>query len=131
MTAIDLAGSPIVITLLFALMFKALQERYITWRNAWIGAIATAALFTIGKWAIGIYLGGAAMASMYGAASSLMTILIWVYYSALMFFLGAEFTYVYAHEYGSRPGSPLRPHGRCASSKGRPSTCFTNSFLPT
>ena len=59
-----------------------------------------------GKWAIGIYLGGAAMASMYGAASSLMAILVWVYYSALIFFLGAEFTYVYAHEYGSR-----RAHG--------------------
>jgi len=55
-----------------------------------------------GKWAIGLYLGGAAMASMYGAASSLMAVLVWVYYSALIFFLGAEFTYVYAHEYGSR-----------------------------
>jgi membrane protein len=56
----------------------------------------------VGKWAIGLYLGGAAMASMYGAASSLMAVLVWVYYSALIFFLGAEFTYVYAHEYGTR-----------------------------
>jgi membrane protein len=102
MTIIDLAGSPIVIALLFALMFKMLPEGYIAWRDVWIGALATAMLFTIGKWAIGIYLGGAAMASMYGAASSLMAILVWVYYSALIFFLGAEFTYVYAHEYGSR-----------------------------
>jgi membrane protein len=102
MTIIDVAGSPIVIALLFALMFKMLPEGYIAWRDVWIGAIATATLFTIGKWAIGIYLGGAAMASMYGAASSLMAILVWVYYSALIFFLGAEFTYVYAHEYGSR-----------------------------
>jgi membrane protein len=102
MTIIDRAGSPIVISLLFALMFKMLPEGYIAWRDVWIGAIATAMLFTIGKWAIGIYLGGAAMASMYGAASSLMAILVWVYYSALIFFLGAEFTYVYAHEYGSR-----------------------------
>ncbi len=102
MTIIDLAGSPIVISLLFALMFKMLPEGYIAWRDVWIGALATAMLFTIGKWAIGIYLGGAAMASMYGAASSLMAILVWVYYSASIFFLGAEFTYVYAHEYGSR-----------------------------
>jgi membrane protein len=102
MTVVDLAGSPIGITLLFALMFKMLPEGYIAWRDVWIGAIATATLFTIGKWAIGLYLGGAAMASMYGAASSLMAILVWVYYSALIFFLGAEFTYVYAHEYGSR-----------------------------
>jgi membrane protein len=102
MTIVDLAGSPIVITLLFALMFKMLPEGHIAWRDVWIGAMATATLFMIGKWAIGLYLGGAAMASMYGAASSLMAILVWVYYSALIFFLGAEFTYVYAHEYGSR-----------------------------
>jgi membrane protein len=102
LTIVDVVGSPIVIGLLFALMFKMLPEGYIAWRDVWIGAIATAALFTIGKWAIGIYLGGAAMASMYGAASSLMAILVWVYYSALIFFLGADFTYVYAHEYGSR-----------------------------
>ena len=102
MTIVDLAGSPIVITLLFALMFKMLPEGYIAWRDVWFGAIATAALFTFGKWAIGLYVGRAAMVSMYGAASSLMAILVWVYYSALIFFLGAEFTYVYAHEYGSR-----------------------------
>lgn len=102
MTVVDLMGSPIVITALFALMFKMLPEGHIAWRDVWIGAIGTATLFTVGKWAIGIYLGGAAMASMYGAASSLMAILVWVYYSALIFFLGAEFTYVYAHEYGSR-----------------------------
>jgi membrane protein len=55
-----------------------------------------------GKWAIALYLGGPALTSMYGAASSLMAILVWVYYSALIFFLGAEFTYVYAHQFGSR-----------------------------
>lgn len=59
----------------------------------------------IGKWAIGLYLGSTAMASMYGAASSLMVVLAWVYYSALIFFLGAECTSVYAQEYGSRPAS--------------------------
>ncbi len=102
MTVVDLTASPIVITLLFAMMFKLLPEGHIAWRDVWIGAVATAALFTMGKWAIGMYLERAAMASMYGAAASLMAILAWVYYSALIFFLGAEFTYVYAHEYGSR-----------------------------
>ncbi|WP_447980268.1 YihY/virulence factor BrkB family protein [Candidatus Nitrospira bockiana] len=105
MTIVDATGSPIVITVLFALMFKSLPEGSIAWGDVWWGAAVTAALFTFGTWAIGVYLGGPAMTSMYGAASSLMAILIWVYYSALIFFLGAEFTYVYAHEYGSR-----RPH---------------------
>lgn len=102
MTLVDLTASPIVTTLLFAIMFKLLPEGHITWRDVWFGAIATAVLFMLGKWAIGLYVGRAAMVSMYGAASSLMAILIWVYYSALIFFLGAEFTYVYAHKYGSR-----------------------------
>jgi membrane protein len=102
LTVVDLTASPIVITLLFALIFKILPERHIAWRDVWLGAVATAVLFTLGKWAIGLYVGRVAMASMYGAASSPMAILVWVYYSALIFFLGAEFTYVYAREYGSR-----------------------------
>lgn len=102
MAVIDVSSSPVVITVLFALLFKMLPEGHIAWRDVWIGAPVTAMLFTIGKWAIGLYLGGAAMASMYGAASSLMVILAWVYYSALIFFLGAELTYVYAYQYGSR-----------------------------
>jgi len=102
MTVIDIAGSPIVMAVLFGLMFKILPEGHIAWRDVWVGAIGTAALFSFGRWAIGLYLGGPAMASMYGAASSLMAILVWVYYSALIFFLGAEFTYVYAHQIGSR-----------------------------
>ncbi|HEY6021984.1 MAG TPA: YihY/virulence factor BrkB family protein [Candidatus Paceibacterota bacterium] len=107
MTMINIMGSPVVMAVLFALMFKILPEGHIAWQDVWIGAIATAALFTLGRWAIGLYLGGPAMTSMYGAASSLMAILVWVYYSALIFFLGAEFTYVYAHQYGSRrPANP-------------------------
>jgi membrane protein len=91
-----------VITLLFALMFKVLPDGYIAWRDVWLGALASGSLFMIGKWAIGLYLGSTTLAPMYGAASSLMVILAWVYYSSLIFFLGAEFTSVYAHEYGSR-----------------------------
>lgn len=108
MTMINIMGSPVVMAVLFALMFKILPEGHIAWQDVWIGAIATAALFTLGRWAIGLYLGGPAMTSMYGAASSLMAILVWVYYSALIFFLGAEFTYVYAHQYGSRRGADIQ-----------------------
>jgi membrane protein len=102
MTVINIMGSPVVMAVLFMLMFKVLPEGHIAWQDVWMGAIATAALFTLGRWAIGLYLGGPVMTSMYGAASSLMAILVWVYYSAMIFFLGAEFTYVYAHQYGSQ-----------------------------
>ena len=102
MSGIDGVSSPIVTAVFFALMFKALPEEDIAWGDVWWGAVIAAVLFALGKWAIGVYLGGPALTSMYGAASSLMAILIWVYYSALIFFFGAEFTYVYAHEFGSR-----------------------------
>lgn len=98
--------SLIVITILFATMFKVLPEAHVAWRDVWLGAITTALLFTIGKWAIGVYLSTSPIATMYGAASSLMIILLWVYYSALIFFLGAEFTVVYAAAYGSRLKQP-------------------------
>ena len=107
---VDVAVSLPVITVLFALMFKVLPDGYIAWGDVWLGAVASGTLFIIGEWAIGLYIGSTAIASMYGAAASLMVILVWVYYSALIFFLGAEFTCVYANEYGSRAshrrGSP-------------------------
>lgn len=110
MIFVDLAVSLPGITLLFALMFKVLPDGYIAWRDVWLGAVVSGTLFTAGKWAFGLYLGSTAMASMYGAASSLMAILAWVYYSAMIFFLGAELTCVYAEHYGSRAvplgGSP-------------------------
>jgi membrane protein len=110
LTFVDVAVSLPVITLLFALMFKVLPDGYIAWQDVWIGAVASGTLFIIGEWAIGLYIGSTSMASMYGAAASLMVILVWVYYSALIFFLGAEFTCVYANEHGSRvshlKGSP-------------------------
>jgi membrane protein len=112
MMVIDIMGSPIVMAVLFTLMFKMLPEGHIAWQDVWIGGMATATLFRLGQWVIEIYLGGPAMTSMYGAASSLMAILVWVYYSALIFFLGAEFTYVYAHQYGSRrPSNPSNAAG--------------------
>ena len=74
----------------------------VAWRDVWIGALVTAFLFAVGKWAIGLYLGNSAPGSTYGAAGSLIVLLLWVYYSAQILFLGAEFTQVYANKYGSR-----------------------------
>jgi membrane protein len=91
-----------VITLLFAMIYKIVPDVVITWGDVWIGAAATALLYTIGKYLIGVYLGTSSTASAYGAAGSLVVILIWVYYSAQILFLGAEFTKVYAQRYGSR-----------------------------
>lgn len=91
-----------VITLLFAMMFKMLPDVKIPWRHVWIGAGITALLFTIGKFLIGLYLGKSGIASPYGAAGSLIVMLVWVYYSAQIFLFGAEFTHAYATRYGSK-----------------------------
>ena len=96
--------SLVVITVMFALMYKILPRVKIAWRDVWIGAIVTALLFTIGKFLVGLYLGKAGVASSFGAAGSLAVLLVWVYYSAQIFLLGAEFTWVYAHRAGSRQG---------------------------
>ena len=100
--AIDVAMSLAVITLLFAMIFKILPDVKVAWGDVWIGAAATAVLFTLGKLAIGFYLGHSDVGSAYGAAGSLIVILVWIYYSAQILFLGAEFTQVYANRYGSR-----------------------------
>jgi membrane protein len=91
-----------MITLLFATIFKFLPDAKIAWHDVWIGAFLTALLFTIGKFALGIYLGKSAVASSYGAAGSLIVLLLWVYYSSQILFFGAEFTQVYANRFGSR-----------------------------
>lgn len=87
---------------LFAMIFKVIPDVKIKWRDVWYGALVTAALFAIGRWAIGLYLGQSATASTYGAAGSMIVLLVWVYYAAQIVFLGAEFTQVYANKYGSR-----------------------------
>jgi membrane protein len=91
-----------VITLLFAMIYKFLPDVKIAWRDVGIGAAVTALLFTIGKFLIGLYLAKSSVASGYGAAGSLVILLLWTYYSAQIVFLGAEFTQVYASRYGSR-----------------------------
>jgi membrane protein len=89
-----------VVILLFAIIFKFLPDAKIQWRDVWIGAGMTAIFFAIGKWALGLYLGSGSAASAYGAASSLITLLLWVYYSSQILLFGAEFTQVYANQAG-------------------------------
>ena len=99
---VNFLASILVTTLLFAMIYKYLPNVAITWNDVWIGATVTALLFTAGKFLIGLYLGTSGVTSAYGAASSLVIILIWVYYSAQIFLLGAEFTQLYATRWGSR-----------------------------
>jgi membrane protein len=89
----------VVITFMFAVIYKLLPDVKIAWRNVWTGAAVTAILFTIGKTLIGLYLGRSTVASVYGAAGSLIVMLLWVYYSAQVVFFGAEFTKVYARRF--------------------------------
>jgi membrane protein len=98
---INLVASFGISTLLFAVIFKVLPDAKILWRDVWIGAAATALLFTLGRFLIGWYLGHTATESAYGAAGSLVALLIWVYYSTQILFLGAEFTQVYAKSHGA------------------------------
>jgi membrane protein len=90
-----------VIACLFAVIYKALPAAPLSWSDVWIGAAFTAGLFSLGKYAIGLYLGSSGVASSFGAAGSLIALLLWVYYSAQIFFLGAEFTRQYALGFGS------------------------------
>ena len=90
----------VVVVLLFASIYKFLPDVKIDWRDVWIGAVMTAILFALGKWALGLYLGSGTAASAYGAASSLITLLLWIYYSSQILLFGAEFTQVYATRAG-------------------------------
>ncbi|TIU28533.1 MAG: YihY/virulence factor BrkB family protein, partial [Mesorhizobium sp.] len=90
-----------LIALLFAAIYKVLPDRDLQWRDVWFGAFVTSGLFTIGKSLIGLYLGSSAVASSFGAASALIVVLLWIYYSSLIFLLGAEFTHAYSLERGS------------------------------
>jgi membrane protein len=99
--ACDFGLSLLLITLLFAVVYKVLPDVQIAWTDVWIGSAITAVLFTLGKFLFGMYLARSSIRSAYGAASSLAIILMWVYYSAQVFLIGAELTQVYANRYGS------------------------------
>jgi membrane protein len=102
---VNFAFSFAMVTGLFALIFKFIPDAVVKWGDVWLGAAVTAALFTIGKFALGIYLGKATLASSYGAAGSLVALVVWVYYAAQILFFGAEFTQVQAR----RRGRDIRP----------------------
>jgi membrane protein len=91
-------------TVVFAMIYKLMPRARIAWHDVWVGAAVTAVLFTVGKYLIGLYIGRSAVASSFGAAGSLVVMMIWVYYSTQIFLLGAEFTWVCAHTHGSRRG---------------------------
>lgn len=100
--SLDLIVSFVLIALLFAVIYKYVPDVRIAWSDVWLGAATTSLLFAAGKFLIGFYLGHSTVTSIYGAAGSLVTLLLWVYYSSLMFFFGAELTQVYATRYGSK-----------------------------
>lgn len=113
-----------VITLLFAMIFKVLPDVKIAWRDVWMGALLTAVLFNLGKLLLGLYLGRSSVTSAYGAAGSLVVVLLWVYYSAQILFFGAKFTQIYSSRYGSRlepvPGAEAVTRQQVVSKPCRP-----------
>ena len=106
--AINLLVSFVVIMVVFGMVYKLMPSVPIRWRDVWVGAVVTAFLFTLGKFLIGLYIGKAGVASGFGAAGSLIVVLVWVYYSTQIFLLGAEFTHVFAQREGSHAGEPKR-----------------------
>jgi membrane protein len=106
--AIDLVLSLGLTTVLFAMIYKYVPREDIAWGDVWIGGLVTACLFSVGKLLIGLYLGRSSLSSAYGAAGSIMVLLLWIYYSAQIFLLGAEFTHVFTYQLGSRSGRAHR-----------------------
>ena len=107
--AVNLGLDFALTTTVFAMIYKLMPRVRVHWHDVWLGALATALLFTLGKFLIGPYIGKAGVASAFGAAGSLVVVLLWVYYSAQVFLLGAEFTWAYAQAFGSmRPGADSR-----------------------
>lgn len=102
--AVNFVVGFVLTTALFALIYRFMPQATIEWRDVGVGALATAFLFSVGKYLIGLYIGKSALASGFGAAGSLAVLLAWVYYSAQIFLFGAEFTWAYAHAFGSHQG---------------------------
>jgi len=107
--AVNFIISFLLIAVLFAAIYKVLPDKPLTWRDVAIGAVATAFLFTVGKFLISLYIGSSQVASSYGAAGALMVILLWIYYSAQIFLLGAEFTKAFAERHGSHADGAQAP----------------------
>jgi membrane protein len=101
---LDITISIGIITVLFAAIFKFLPDASVKWKDVWVGALLTALLFVIAKFALGLYFGQSSFSSMYGAAGSIVLIMLWVSYAGLILLFGSEFTHVYMHQHGSRKG---------------------------
>lgn len=115
----DFGVSFALITVLFALIYKVMPRVKVAWHDVWMGASVTSLLFTVGKLLIGLYIGKSGVTSVFGAAGSLVVLLLWVYYSAQIFLLGAEYTWVYAHELGSKREAGERPPRKAARRPSR------------
>jgi membrane protein len=123
------------VSVLFAMMYRMLPSVHVAWRDVWRGAFATAVLFTIGKFLIGLYLGKAGVTSGFGAAGSIVVLLVWVFYSSQIFLLGAEFTWLYAHSHGSRAAESAgraaeTPVARRPAEHERPTTAAMPGSAP-
>ena len=104
--ALEIGLGFVLASVLFAVIYKIVPSARIAWRDVWVGALVTAALFSAGKFLIVLYIGRSGVSSAFGAAGSLAALMVWLYWSAQIFLLGAEFTWVYAHRRGSRSGQP-------------------------
>ena len=115
-------------TAIFAFIYKLMPRVKVLWHDVWLGAVITAAMFTLGKTLIGLYIGKTAVASGFGAAGSIVVVLVWVYYSAQVFLMGAEFTWVYARTFGSMKDLP--PQGNAPSVPERSEAYSTPNHRP-
>jgi membrane protein len=130
MHVINFVVSFVLITVLFAMIYKIMPRAKVEWRDVWVGSVVTSLLFAIGKLLIGLYIGKSGVASGFGAAGSLIVLLIWVYYSAQIFLVGAEFTWIYAHHWGSRRGETRPKPGETAESAQPARTDKSNEPSP-
>ncbi|MBV9862900.1 MAG: YihY/virulence factor BrkB family protein [Alphaproteobacteria bacterium] len=117
--ALNFAISLVLISVLFAAIYKILPDKDIEWRDVAVGAVVTALLFTIGKSLIGLYIGSSSTASSYGAAGALIVLLLWIYYTAQIFLMGAEFTRAYAERHGSMAAQPAAGSAATTKPTGR------------
>jgi membrane protein len=126
---LDLVVNFGVLTVVFAAIYKLMPRASIQWRDVWVGAVVTSVLFVIGKFLIGLYLGKSDIGSSFGAFGSLVIVMVWIYYSAQIFLLGAEFTWVYAHEAGSRQGESAQKENLGEATRPAPSATPATSAL--
>ena len=126
---INVGASLVLLSAIFAMIYKWMPRVKVAWSDVWVGAVITALLFTLGKSLIGLYIGRSGVASAFGAAASLVVLLVWVYWSAQIFLLGAEFTWVWATRHGSLKGryggGPLPSARHAAPAAGQPQPALT------